>query len=97
MHGRAAPASLADLGYVNFGIDEGWEDCKAGIGGSQHGPDGAPLVNTSRFPSLKALVDKGHAVGLQMGWYLAGCMCAEQVRSLCWCSCWWCVPCSYCC
>eukprot|EP00928_Gymnodinium_smaydae_P087600 TRINITY_DN71845_c0_g1_i1.p1 TRINITY_DN71845_c0_g1~~TRINITY_DN71845_c0_g1_i1.p1 ORF type:complete len:546 (+),score=51.84 TRINITY_DN71845_c0_g1_i1:91-1728(+) len=72
--------SLADLGYIEFGIDEGWEECKHGIGGSQHDAFGNPLINKSRFPDLRNLVDMGHERGLRMGWYLAGCACGEPTE-----------------
>jgi hypothetical protein len=52
-------ASLADLGYTEFGIDEGWELCNKSFsapGGEQHDADGKPMTNTTRFPDLGALV-----------------------------------------
>jgi hypothetical protein len=76
-------ASLADLGYTEFGIDEGWELCNKSFsapGGEQHDADGKPMTNTTRFPDLGALVSDGHARGLSMGWYLAGCACGERVE-----------------
>ena len=69
--GRAGKVSLADLGYTEFGIDEGWEGCKQGVHGTQHDGRGNPITNSTRFPDLKSLVDEGHAKGLKMGW--CGC------------------------
>ena len=80
---KAAKVSLADLGYVDFGIDEGWEACNKTspvAGGLQHNPAGDPLINTSRFPNLRGLVSEGYAKGLQVGWYLAGCKCGERTE-----------------
>ena len=42
--------SLADLGYLSVGIDDGWQSCGSGVAGSFHDAAGNPLVNTSRFP-----------------------------------------------
>lgn len=56
------------MGYNDFGIDEGWEDCKAGPGGTQHDAAGNPLINTTRFPDLASLVDTAHAENLEIGW-----------------------------
>ena len=81
--GKAAKVSLADLGYVDFGIDEGWEACNMAStvpGGKQHSPAGEPITNTTRFPNLGSLVSEGHAKGLRMGWYLAGCKCGESTE-----------------
>ena len=71
--------SLADLGYIEFGIDEGWELCDktAPVGHLQHDPTGSPVINKTRFPNLSGLVSDGHAKKLNMGWYLAGCACGE--------------------
>ena len=42
--------SLADLGYVSAGVDDGWQACGAGVQGSFHDAEGRPIVNTTRFP-----------------------------------------------
>ena len=44
------PTSLADLGYVSAGVDDGWQACGAGVQGSFHDAEGRPIVNTTRFP-----------------------------------------------
>ena len=83
---RPGGRSLLDLGYVNLGIDDGWQDCHAsqaqpheGFGGfSYHTAMGAPIVHSRRFPSgLKDLVRNIHRRGLRAGWYLNTCMCGE--------------------
>ena len=61
------PTSLLELGYVSIGLDDGWQDCGAGINRTYHSADGTPLVNRSRFPDLGAMVAVGHASGVQMG------------------------------
>jgi hypothetical protein len=62
------PASLLDLGYDNCGLDDAWQACGTGEKGTFYGSDGAPLVNKTTFPSLKAMTDYGHKKGLHVGW-----------------------------
>eukprot|EP01052_Picozoa_sp_SAG31_P025119 SAG31_NODE_2184_length_6244_cov_3.004882_1_plen_219_part_00 len=67
--GKQELVSLASLGYVEFGIDEGWERCNKTTdvpGAMQHNDAGDPIVNTTRFPNLAVLVDAGHAAGLNI-------------------------------
>jgi hypothetical protein len=57
------PTSLVDLGFVHVGIDDGWQACGTGRmvnnKSSFHAADGTPLVNKTKFPDLKAMVDYG--------------------------------------
>jgi alpha-galactosidase len=62
------PTSLADLGFNHLGIDDGRQACGTGYKGSFHAADGTPMVNKTKFPDLKSLVDYGHAKGSKMGW-----------------------------
>lgn len=62
------PTSLADLGYRHVGVDDGWQACKTGKDCSFHGADGTPLVNISKFPSLKSIVEYGNARKVMVGW-----------------------------
>lgn len=48
------PTSLADLGYTSAGLDAGWVNC---VNGTFHDKDGKPMVNTTRFPSMKAMTE----------------------------------------
>ena len=73
-----APRSLRDLGFTRFGVDDGWQDCGAGVNGSFHNRDGTPLVNSSRFPSVRQFCDSLHAMGLSCGFYMNNCGCAEK-------------------
>ena len=64
--------SLHAIGYEHVGVDDGWQLCgtgwaPAGQKPSFHAKDGTPLVNTSKFPSLKGLVDYGHGKKMKMG------------------------------
>jgi len=70
--------SLKDLGYVNCGLDDNWQACKAGVNGSFHDADGNPIINTKTFPDLKAMTDHAHSLGLRAGWYMNNCICSEN-------------------
>ena len=69
------PTSLADLGFDTVGIDDCWQDCLApgALNGSYHNAHGEPLVDTNRFPDLRALSDYGAARGISLGWYGNNC------------------------
>ena len=83
------PTSLVDLGFVDAGIDDGWQACYSGPGGvGFHNASGYPIVNTTRFPDLRALTARARALGVRPGWYgnNDGCeekrpACALQVRA----------------
>ncbi len=74
------PTSLVDLGYNRIGLDDAWQACGTGIDGSFHDADGAPIVNTTRFPSLKAMNALGNSLGLQSDWYHNNCVCMERQK-----------------
>jgi len=85
VEGHSETVSLLDVGYTRVGIDEGWENCSGtdpNHGLRQHDADGFPMINTQRFPDLKALVDYGHSKDILMGWYLNGCACGERQERL---------------
>ena len=63
------PTSLLDLGYDRVGIDAGWNLC-TGVNGSWHDASGHFLIDESRFPDMKGMVDHGHALGVKMDFYL---------------------------
>lgn len=76
------PTSLCDLGYCDIGLDDAWQACGKGSGGYQYhaqdsNGDWFPVVNTTRFPDMKAMTDKAHSLGLTAGWYHNNCICAE--------------------
>eukprot|EP00660_Eupelagonema_oceanica_P005647 gene5647-20170_t len=48
------------------------------MAGSFHAADGTPLVNTTRFPSLRGMCDFAHARNLSCGFYMNNCGCAEH-------------------
>ena len=43
-----------------------------------HDARGRPTVNATRFPNMSAMVQHGHSLGLEVGWYENGCKCAEK-------------------
>ena len=64
--------SLSDLGYSDAGLDDNWQACgspSAAPGMHYHDADGNPLVNTERFPDLKAMTDHARSLNLTAGWY----------------------------
>lgn len=75
---NGTPTSLADLGYNAVGIDDGWEACGAGVNGSFHNSTGFPIIDASRFPDMAALVSRGHAAGVSVGWYMNCCGCQAE-------------------
>jgi len=76
--GPGQSASLLILGYDEVAVDDGWQACGAGVGGSFHDVDGHPLVNKTRFPDIKAMVTAARAQGVKMGWYHNNCWCNES-------------------
>ena len=70
--------SLKALGYVNVGLDDGWQDCGKGVNGSFHDGDGKPLINSKKFSDMAGMVAHIHSRGLRAGWYINNCMCAER-------------------
>lgn len=65
---NGSTVSLADLGFVDVGIDDGWQLAGAGVNGGFHDAAGMPIVNTSKFPDIPSLVSAIHALGLTAGW-----------------------------
>ena len=72
------PTSLADLGYQHVGVDDGWQACQTGKDCSFHAANGAPLVNKTSFPNLRALVQYGEAKQVLVGWYQINCICCDE-------------------
>ena len=70
------PTSLADLGYGDVGIDDGWQQC--GHYGPHsyryHDAAGRPVV-APKFPSLLNLTRLAALLGLTMSWYANACGC----------------------
>ena len=73
MVSRERGVSLLDLGYRYAGLDDGWQACTNGY----HDTDGRPRINTQRFPDMTSMVNRGHALGLFVGWYGNNCICGD--------------------
>lgn len=58
------PTSLADLGYADIGLDDGYQACHTGVHDGYHGANGWPLINTSKFPDMAAMVARAHSLNL---------------------------------
>ena len=52
--------------------------CGTGVNGSYHNSSGWPLVNTTRYPDMKAMTDRARKLGLRPGFYMDTCECAER-------------------
>jgi alpha-galactosidase len=80
----AGGVSLADVGFGRIGVDDGWQACETGVMDNRthkrsfHDISGNPLINGSKFASLKSLVDYGHTKSVKMGWYLNNCICMDE-------------------
>ena len=79
-----SPISLCDLGYCDVGLDDAWQMCdapSAAPGMHYHDVEGNPIVNTTRFPSLKSMTDHAHSLNLTAGFYGNNCICADHCRN----------------
>ena len=71
--------SLADLGYKHAGIDDGWQLCNSGPGRKGfHNASGYPIVDTTKFPDMKAFTAFARSHGVTPGWYANNCHCADH-------------------
>ena len=76
---NGVPTSLADLGFGDVGVDDGWQACGTGPHGSFHADNGSLLVNFTRFPGgFKPLVDYAHERGVKMTFYVTNCICMDE-------------------
>mmetsp|Transcript_78475 Transcript_78475/g.123763 ORF Transcript_78475/g.123763 Transcript_78475/m.123763 type:complete len:435 (-) Transcript_78475:248-1552(-) len=75
------PTSLCDLGYCDVGLDDNWQDCKAGHQYHYHDDAGIPIINRERFPDMITMTSHAHQLNLTSGWYLNNCICSEQAVS----------------
>jgi hypothetical protein len=49
------------------------------VNGSFHNAQGQPLVNTTTFPDMGAMVKNAHSLGLAAGFYINNCICGENM------------------
>ena len=74
--------SLLALGYDHIGIDDGWQDCGAGVDGSFHSAAGAVLINETLFPDMLQMTRFAHQKKVHMGCYVLRDAWAYAVFSL---------------
>lgn len=78
--GSAAPPNSCYTGMLgSCSAGPGWES--RGLAQPPftfHNATGHPVVNTTRFPDLRAMTDEIHALGLTAGWYGAGLLCLTR-------------------
>ena len=63
-------ASLADFGYTDVGLDDGWQKCGS-YGPKQytyHSAAGKPMIDTARFPDMRRMTELAHSFNLTAGW-----------------------------
>lgn len=78
-HVEGVATSLLDLGYASAGIDDGWQKCNSGPDGvGFHDASGYPIVDTGKFPDMKAMTSKARSLGVTPGWYGNNCACREN-------------------
>eukprot|EP01047_Picozoa_sp_COSAG01_P000958 COSAG01_NODE_19_length_39011_cov_38.134968_32_plen_208_part_00 len=69
---RPGGRSLADLGYTDAGLDDGWQLCNPRPTPANphafHTPAGAPIVDTLIFPDFVAMNRLAHSLNLTSGW-----------------------------
>ena len=75
------PTSLSQLGYRHAGVDDGWQACGTGAGGGFHNASGYPLVDTTKFPDLRAMTASARTLGVVPGWYANNCHCADHSKT----------------
>eukprot|EP00636_Phaeomonas_parva_P011536 CAMPEP_0118888496 /NCGR_PEP_ID=MMETSP1163-20130328/25747_1 /TAXON_ID=124430 /ORGANISM="Phaeomonas parva, Strain CCMP2877" /LENGTH=401 /DNA_ID=CAMNT_0006827063 /DNA_START=588 /DNA_END=1793 /DNA_ORIENTATION=- len=79
--GGGGGKTLKDLGYIDVGLDDAYQVCGAGVNGSFHawqGRDLVAVINGTKFPDLKAMTARAHALGLRAGFYQNNCICRES-------------------
>ena len=67
--GATKDRGIEEIVVASVGLDDGWQQCGAGVDGSFHDAAGDPLVNASKFVDLAAMVSYAHAKGVRVGWY----------------------------
>ena len=72
--------NLAEIGYNNGGIDDGWQHCNyyENLFHNNSAPNGWPVVNSTKFPSLESLINWAHNNSLGVNWYFNNCKCSEH-------------------
>ena len=77
--------SFRDLGYFDYGLDDCWQKCGSydpPNNYTYHDENGSPVVDTSIFPDLGAMVRKAHSLNLTAGFYSNNCRCADHCTDI---------------
>ena len=74
--------SYAASGFTNFGLDDGWENCGAGVNGSFHDEKGFPMIREDLFPDMSALSRAAAPLNVTVGWYMNCCGCGDGEHKL---------------
>jgi hypothetical protein len=73
------PQSLADVGYTDVGLDDGWQKCGSygPAAYRYHSASGAPVIDEGEFPNMTAMVELAKSFNLTAGWYGNACGCRD--------------------
>ena len=82
--GDALVSLAATAGYADAGLDGGYFDAGAGVGGSCHDAGGHMVVNETKFPSLANMTAAAHALNLTASWYLSADGCKGAAEKAAW-------------
>jgi len=87
---EGAATSLRELGYSDAGLDDGWQLCNHEVTPANTytyhtppGTGGAPVVDTTIFPSFSKMNALAHSLNLTSGWYGNNCNCGPTPRNGC--------------
>ena len=71
--------SLADIGYNDAGLDDGWQKCgRYGPNSYRyHDASGAPVVDLQEFPDMRHMTRLATSLNLTAGWYGNACGCVD--------------------
>eukprot|EP00729_Bicosta_minor_P003802 gene3802-21200_t len=76
--GSGGQTSLVELGYGQASLDDAWQACDTGVNRSFHDAEGNPLIDLNAFPNMSAMTAFGKTLGIESGWYMNNCNCAEN-------------------
>jgi len=69
--------SLVDVGYTFANMDDGWQDCGAGVNGSFHDAEGFPILDPAKFSNVSAMTELARTLGLRSGFYVNNYICGS--------------------
>lgn len=57
---KSRGVSLLEAGFENCGLDDYYQACGTGANGSFHNASGYPMIDHTKFPSMKAMTDHAY-------------------------------------